>query len=171
MTRTKYQKGLTLIELMCFLIIGSIITLAAIKGLQRLSHAHNLAETERSARLVMTATQRFYEINCASGLQPQPTIALLVSNGFLLRASVADTKFAGTLVPSISWATSSKGSRLIVTGSIPTGINPSAYLKSLAADRVSGQSIIWDESPDLHKRIHSRVILENLKLHGVNSCR
>lgn len=165
------QHGFTFIEFMGYLLISSIFALAAITATKRVIASSNLSQAKSSADLVMQASQQYFEMNCASNSNLQPTISNLVSNNLLLKPSFADTKLIGTLTPSIVWATSTKSSRIVVTGTFPVGVNPASYIKSLGADRVSGQNIIWDEPPNLITRIHGQEILQNLKLYGVNSCR
>lgn len=158
----QYQFGSTMIEVMAYLVIASVILFGSVRAAQNLIGQSDLDKGSLQASQLMQATQEFYESNCGIANYIQPSISSLKSNGFLKPDFNQTFTLGGTLTPSIAWFDATKSTRIIISVSLPIGKNPSSFLNYLGADRVSGQTLYWDEPPHYLGRVFNDEIRENI---------
>lgn len=164
------QKGVTLIEMVVVLVIFSIVLMVAFKSVKTMFSASELSDARLGAKRVMAATQAFYESHCGLKDNAQPTIAQLVADGYLTSTSEANTELGASFQPSIVWGVAPTGSRIIVTLTLPAGMNAASYLNALAADRVSGQTVYWDDAPAMEARREGNEVIEMFRMYQPGIC-
>lgn len=166
----KNQAGVSIIEVLAVLAIGAIILLLSFKAVRSMFSANELSSTRFGAERVMDATQAFFESHCGLKDNAQPSIAQLVADGFLKSVTEANSDLGGTFDSSIVWGVPPIGSRIIVSLTLPVGMNAAAYVKALGADRSTGQVIYWDDAPAMESRPEGNEVIEMIRMYQPGLC-
>ncbi len=147
----KLNKGTTTIEMIGItLVVSIVLSLGAIKARQHMIHG----EYERiklNAGFVTSALNGFYEQYCSNSSHPTPTIANLVSLGFLSDRSLASNPIGNEFEVEVDWTSPAS----LTVSTRLTGQSGASVLNYVSATRAGSTTLYWDSQPTLLTSFHN----------------